>query len=178
MSGGPALNATTPVDALLFARVQQFLAHEIWLLDERQFESWLGLFTDDLRYWMPVLVTTDDFHDALVGEDGLAWFDENYESLAMRVRRLQSSQAHAEHPASRTRRFTTLTKVDRIDDAELCVTANFAIYRSRRERDIDVFVGSRTDILRATDDGGFRIARRTLQLDQDIVGNRDMSVFF
>jgi 3-phenylpropionate/cinnamic acid dioxygenase small subunit len=178
MNEGSALNTMAPVDALLFAKVQQFVAHEMWLLDERQFESWLDLFTEDLRYWMPVLVTTDDFHESVVGEDGLAWFDENYESLAMRVRRLASSQAHAEHPASRTRRFSSVTKVDRIDVSELCVTVNFAIYRSRRERDIDLFVGSRVDVLRPIGDQSFQIARRTLRLDQDIVGNRDMSVFF
>ena len=34
--------------------VEQFLYREARLLDERRFHDWLELFTDDLRYWMPV----------------------------------------------------------------------------------------------------------------------------
>ncbi len=34
--------------------VEQFLYREARLLDERRFHDWLDLFTDDLRYWMPV----------------------------------------------------------------------------------------------------------------------------
>ena len=32
--------------------VEQFLYREARLLDERQFHDWLGLFTDDVHYWM------------------------------------------------------------------------------------------------------------------------------
>src|SRR5690349_5319537 len=34
--------------------VEQFLYREARLLDERRFHEWLELFTEDLRYWMPV----------------------------------------------------------------------------------------------------------------------------
>jgi biphenyl 2,3-dioxygenase beta subunit len=164
-------------DLVLSLEVQRFIAREVALLDDRRFEEWLGLFAEEIRYWMPVLVTTEDPALALVGTDGLAWFDEDHASLGIRVRRLASPQAHAEHPASRTRRFVFVTSVDRLDDHEVSVAANFAIYRSRRERDVDIFVGSRTDLLRRDGDS-FTIVTRTLRLDQDIVENRDMSVLF
>ena len=32
--------------------VEQFLYREARLLDERRFHDWLGLFTDDVHYWM------------------------------------------------------------------------------------------------------------------------------
>src|SRR5205085_356998 len=32
--------------------VEQFLYREARLLDERRFNEWLDLFTDDVRYWM------------------------------------------------------------------------------------------------------------------------------
>ncbi len=171
------MTVQSPPDAMLFAEIQQFVAREVFLLDERRFDEWLELFTDDVRYWMPVVVTADDPRLAVAGPDGLAWFDDDRESLALRVRRLRSPQAHAETPGSRTRRFASLTSVEELDSGEVCASVNFAIYRSRRERDVDVFVGGRKDVLRQTDDG-WKIASRTLRLDQDIVANRDMSVFF
>ena len=35
-------------------QVERFLYREARLLDERRFHEWLELFTDDVRYWMPV----------------------------------------------------------------------------------------------------------------------------
>ncbi len=169
---------TTPrIDVATYVDIQRFVAREVSLLDDRRFAEWLELLTDDIRYWMPVLTTTEDPTLSAAGNDGLAWFDEDYGSLSLRVRRLSSAQAHAEHPGSRTRRFVFITAVDLLDDGEVSVAANFAIYRSRRERDIDHFVGARTDVLRREADD-WKIAARTLRLEQDIVENRDMSILF
>ena len=34
--------------------IEDFLIHEARLLDERRFEEWRDLFTDDGRYWVPL----------------------------------------------------------------------------------------------------------------------------
>ena len=34
--------------------VEQFLYHEARLLDSRQFDAWLDLFTEDAVYWVPL----------------------------------------------------------------------------------------------------------------------------
>lgn len=170
------MKTITP-DLLLAHEVQQFVATEVALLDSRRFEEWLELFDQDVRYWMPVLATTNDPDQALAGSDGHAWFDEDHGSLTLRVRRLASPKAHAEHPASRTRRFVFITSIAEDGPDDVTIIANFSIYRSRHERDIDLFVGARTDQLRRTENG-FRIVARTMQLDQDIVVNRDMSILF
>ena len=39
---------------LLKDEIEQFLYQEAELLDERQFEDWLDLLTEDIRYWMPM----------------------------------------------------------------------------------------------------------------------------
>ena len=36
------------------SQIEQFLYREARLLDARQFRQWLELFTDDIRYWMPM----------------------------------------------------------------------------------------------------------------------------
>lgn len=38
----------------LIREIEQFLYREARLLDDRQFQEWLDLLTDDIRYWMPV----------------------------------------------------------------------------------------------------------------------------
>ena len=41
----------------LIRDIEQFLYHEARLLDARRLSEWLDLFTDDVRYWMPVRST-------------------------------------------------------------------------------------------------------------------------
>ena len=43
--------------AEVIREVERFLYREARLLDERRFHAWLDLFTDDVRYWMPVRST-------------------------------------------------------------------------------------------------------------------------
>ena len=43
---------------LLQHEVEQFLYHEARLLDERKFDDWLALLTDDIHYWMPIRRST------------------------------------------------------------------------------------------------------------------------
>jgi 3-phenylpropionate/cinnamic acid dioxygenase small subunit len=42
----------TPQQAL-WLELMQFYIREAWLLDERKFQEWLGLFTEDVLYFMP-----------------------------------------------------------------------------------------------------------------------------
>ena len=39
-------------DESIIRDVEQFLYREARLLDERRFEEWLHLFTDDVHYWL------------------------------------------------------------------------------------------------------------------------------
>ena len=116
--------------------VEQFLYREARLLDERRFHDWLELFTEDLRYWMPVrtsrypkgsraIVILDEdryVEDELAQEGELALLDETKESLSMRIARLDTGMAWAEDPPSRTRHLITNIEVEAgSTDAELTV---------------------------------------------------------
>ena len=39
---------------LLTQEIAQFLYTEAEILDERQYDEWLNLLADDIRYWMPI----------------------------------------------------------------------------------------------------------------------------
>ncbi len=45
--------------------IEAFLVHEARLLDERRFEDWLDLFTDDGWYWVPIEPDQDNPHDTV-----------------------------------------------------------------------------------------------------------------
>lgn len=156
--------------------MEQFLYREARLLDERKFNEWLELFTDDIRYWMPVLSTVERGSREVATGREMAHFDDNRGTLTLRVKRLYTGSAHAEEPQSRTRHFVANVEVVE-DGAELTVHSNFIVYRTRLETDEDWFVGKRVDTLRKAE-SGWRIAKRVMQLDQTVINAKNLSVFF
>jgi biphenyl 2,3-dioxygenase beta subunit len=79
-------------------------------------------------------------------------------------------------PPSRTRHLITNVRVKKDDGNEIEVHCNFLLYRTRMETDKDIFVGARQDILRRSG-GSFKIARRTIILDQAVLDAKNISVF-
>lgn len=175
------MSAPTPVmDMALWFRVQSFLHHEARLLDDHQLLDWVALFSDDVRYWMPV-ITNRIGRDigkeiSLYGE--VAHFDDDKTSLTNRVKRLSTGMAWAETPASRTRHLVTNVEVmERQASGELQVRSNFLIYRSHLEYDFEIFSGFRRDTLRPEGDS-WRICRRDIVLDQAVVTQKNLGIFF
>jgi biphenyl 2,3-dioxygenase beta subunit len=59
------------------------------------------------------------------------------------------------------------------------VSSAFILYRNRLERQVDIFAGERRDVLRRADNGlGFKIAKRTILLDQSTLLSNNLSMFF
>jgi 3-phenylpropionate/cinnamic acid dioxygenase small subunit len=179
------------VRAELLREIEQFLYREARMLDERRFGEWLDLFTDDVRYWMPVrsnryprrskaiaILNPARHEEAELGKPGdVAIFDETKETLCRRVARLDTGMAWAEDPPSRTRHLSNVEVEAAGRDDEIRVFSNFVVYRSRGETEQDFYVGGRQDTLRAVD-GAWKIARRTIVLDQNVLLAKNVSVFF
>jgi 3-phenylpropionate/cinnamic acid dioxygenase small subunit len=172
--------------------VEQFLYREARLLDERRFAEWLDLLTDDIRYWMtarsnryprrskaiaildPVRYVEDD----LAKDGDLALLDENRQTLAARVERLDTGMAWAEDPPSRTRHLITNVTVEAgTRPLEIAAFSNFIVYRTRAETEQDFYVGARRDVLRRVD-GAWRLAGRKIILDQNVILAKNVSIFF
>jgi 3-phenylpropionate/cinnamic acid dioxygenase small subunit len=178
--------------AEVIREVEQFLYREARLLDERRFHEWLELFTDDVRYWMPVrsnryprsskaiaMLDADRYaEEDLSKEDELAILDETKESLSRRIARLETGMAWAEDPPSRTRHIITNIEVEPgVTAAALKVFSNFMVYRNRSEMEEDFYIGARQDILRHID-GAWKIAHRKIILDQNVLLAKNVSIFF
>ena len=166
--------------------IEQFLYNEAYLLDERRFDEWLTLFTDDARYWMPTRRTvakslqneTTSVSEELASPGELALFEDSKLTLLARVMRLTGGVAWAEDPPSRTRRIVTNIHVAEGDvEGEYRVRSYFLLNRTRHQSERESFVGFRTDILRR-EDGALRIASREIVLDETVLMSPNLSVFF
>jgi 3-phenylpropionate/cinnamic acid dioxygenase small subunit len=60
---------------------------------------------------------------------------------------------------------------------EVTVRSRFLVYRNRVETETDFLVGRREDVLRRVD-GGWKIARRRIVLDQSVLLAKNLTVFF
>mgnify|MGYP001818662853 CR=1 FL=1 len=158
--------------------LERFYFHEARLLDNRQFQQWLALVTEDIRYHMPSRVNAmvnnrergseDMISPAKELEDaasmGAPHREENYIHLMVRVERAFKINSWAEHPPARTRRLVGNIELMGRDGAACEVLSNFHLYWARPGNQTVMYSGRRRDTLRAEDDG-FRIAAREVVLD-------------
>jgi biphenyl 2,3-dioxygenase beta subunit len=161
-------------------QIEDFLYWEAELLDDRKLREWLELLADDVHYWMPIrhnpLERPADLNDEISRPGEGYYFDDDKNSLRIRVERLYARNAWAEMPPSRTRHLISNVRIKKDDGAEIEVYSNFIVYRTRMESDQDIFVGTRKDLLRRSGDS-FKIAQRTIILDQAILNAKNISVF-
>lgn len=74
----------------------RFVVQEARLLDEKRFDEWYELFTDDAYYWVPLTPGQTD----PLGHTSLAYEDKFL--LKLRVERLKSPLAFSQNPPSRS----------------------------------------------------------------------------
>ncbi len=154
----------------------QFLVEEAALLDAADYTAWLDLLCEDIRYVMPVRVTTARG----AGFDALAdmgHFDENLYALRKRVQRLATDHAWTEDPPSRTRHFVSNVRTFAGGGAGLRVESSLLLFRSRGDtRPPELLSAGRTDILRPGEDG-YRLARREIIVDESVLRTQNLAVF-
>ncbi len=171
---------------VLQREVEEFLYREAELLDARRFDEWLALFTEDARYWMPMRRNVP--HDELAREftrEGrdVNWFDEGKDTLGRRVAQIQTGIHWAEEPPSRICHMVSNVQILRATTpegsaapSEVTARCRFLVYRNRVETETDILVGKREDVLRRGD-GGWKIARRMVVLDQNVLLAKNLTFF-
>ena len=170
---------------LLKQEIEDFLYHEADLLDERRYEDWLALVAEDVRYWMPmrrnVKVGEPEREFTRAGQD-INWFDEGKETLTRRVKQILTGMHWAEEPVSRISHMVSNVQLLEVNPSaaepvEATVKCRFLIYRNRVETETDFLVGKREDLLCRVD-GQWKIARRKIVLDQNVLLTKNLTFFF
>jgi 3-phenylpropionate/cinnamic acid dioxygenase small subunit len=170
---------------LLKEEIEDFLHREADLLDERRYEDWLALCADDIRYWMPIRRNVkfgDEAREFTGADHDINWFDERKDTLARRVKQIMTGLHWAEEPVSRISHLISNVRLLELRPspaapAEVLVGCRFLVYRNRVETETDIFVGKREDVLRRAGPG-WRIARRKIVLDQNVLMAKNLTVFF
>ena len=165
---------------LLKQQIEDFLYHEAELLDERRYEDWLALLTDDVRYWMPMRrnVKFGELEREFTREgQDINWFDEGKDTLTRRVQQILTGVHWAEEPLSRLCHMVSNVQVLQVALAEVTVTCRFLVYRNRLQDETDFFVGKREDVLRQVN-GQWQMARRQILLDQNVLLAKNLTLFF
>lgn len=155
--------------------LERFYYEEAELLDNRDYRGWLALLTDDCTYHVPIArnvqVGRRDQEFTAAGTD-INWFDEDRETLEKRVKQMETGIHWAEEPVSRTTHLVTNLMVTGIEDIpggrRIQVTTKFLINKNRLDDENTTLVGKRRDTLIETD-GVYRIASRTVHLDQSVL---------
>lgn len=138
--------------------IEAFIQFECQLLDDRHFEDWLELFTEDSYYWCP---TQPDQASPL---DTLSIFYDTRELLETRIMRLRHPSIHVQTPPSRTRHILSYIRLEDgvPSDNEFTVGSNFLVleYRQDNQR---IFGGTFHHRLRRTG-ADFAIAWKKIDL--------------
>lgn len=163
----------------LWSELMQFYINEAWLLDERKYDEWLDLLTEDILYFMPRRknVMRRELEREFTGPGQMNFFEDNKDLMRIRVIRLQTNMAWAEDPPSRTTHLVGNLIVTPLEDGEVSTKTAFIIHKSHLENDTSLYTGWREDILRQ-ENGGWKIAKRTIYLNANVLLSKNISIFF
>jgi len=165
-----------PVGSAGYNIVLEWLYREAALLDNMDFTAWLDLMAPEIVYEMPTRQSVYQ-KDGEGYDPDFGFFAESHSSLETRVKRLQTDQAWAEQPGSRTRHLVSNLLVDRLADGSFLAATSFLVTRIRSDLPYDFFTGQRRDVLRPEGDG-LLLAKRTILIDQTVLKSYNLSIFF
>jgi 3-phenylpropionate/cinnamic acid dioxygenase small subunit len=180
-----------PLDQAAFEQVvlerelENVLYAEADLLDNRRYEEWLDMLSEDIRYWMPLRRNIKFGRETQENSrelEELAWFDENKTTLSLRVKQIMTGIHWAEEPPSRISHFVTNVRIieavpSLTSPSEVKISSRFLVYRNRLRDETDILAGKREDVLRK-ENGQWKISRRNIFLDQNVLLAKSLTFFF
>jgi len=136
-----------------------FVLNEARLLDEKRYDEWYALFTDDARYWIPLQHGQLDAvtHNSLMHEDKLL--------LRLRIDRLSHARAFSQQPVSRSMHVLQQPGIERFDSAAnaYLVRTPFTYLEARGEEQLMLGAVS-WHTLMVDDEGQLRISLKRVDL--------------
>jgi len=176
----------TPQYYRLKADAEDFYYRESDLLDERRFREWLDILADDIVYFMPIRRNVKFGQHAARENtkqgEGMSWFDEDKWTLTKRVEQILTGVHYAEEPLSRITHMISNVQIKAVrpnldKPGEIDVTSRFLLYQNRVEYETYTFVGRRNDTIRISE-AGWKVAKREILLEQNILLAKNLTMFF
>ena len=136
------------------------------LLDERNWDGWLDLFTEDCEYWVPAWVSEEAYTQNPDTEVSLIYYDLR-SRLADRVWRVGSGTSVASDPMPRTCHFVSNIVVEQCSDDAIKLFSCFRVDYHVKAKS-DAFFGHYHHEL-ARDGEDWRVARQKIILMNDYI---------
>jgi 3-phenylpropionate/cinnamic acid dioxygenase small subunit len=138
--------------------VERFLYRQAELLDDKKWNAWIALFTEDGRYWMPVT------ESQTTGEGQPSIFYEDIDLMKVRMKRVMHPRAWSQKPPHKTAHVVSNVIVESVDakTGDLVVRSKFYMAEFRRDT-VRHFAGKYRHHLRKVADG-YRIGLQRVDL--------------
>ena len=139
------------------AAIESLIYEEARLLDEKAFEDWLALLTDDVLYWAPLKrgQTEDEIHNSLFYEDRLV--------LRIRIERLNSPRVFSQQPPSYCQHVLQKPELLSSVGGTFETRTPFVYLEAQLDQQI-VLGGSLHHQIVAVDEGAYKIRRKRIEL--------------
>lgn len=156
--------------------VNNFLAQEALLLDERRFDEWFALLDDEIIYEVPLRISNYHFKDEFPG-NAYRILDTKAH-IKVRIDRMASGQAWAEVPPSRTLRIIGSVMIEPTEQVDVFnVHSANILYRQRgHDEQGDIIPYRRVDTLKITEQGA-RLLKRKAVLTEAVLRTPNLGVF-
>ncbi|RLA10710.1 MAG: hypothetical protein DRQ60_10865 [Gammaproteobacteria bacterium] len=148
------------MDANLIAECADVLYREGRHLDDNDWDNWLGLFTEDSWWHIPMWVNEYEVTTDPQRELSLMWYP-NRSGLEDRIFRIRTGASSASTPLPRTVHAISNVSVEKKDDGEYTVFS-VGVVSSFRHKNHDEFYCRYEHTLRRTDDGQKICGKRTI----------------
>jgi len=156
--------------------VMAFYALEAQLLDDRRFEEWVDLLSEDIQYQVPVRTITKD--GANEYDSGALRINDNIAHIRARIKRLQTGWAWAEEPPSRVVRCVGSIAVETTSESDV-LAARCAVILHRHRGQVeapDVIAYRRLDELNIVGDS-YILSKRVIHMSENVLLSPNISVF-
>ena len=150
----------------------RLLHQEAWFLDNRQWNDWLALYTNDAVYWVPAMDGDECWTEDPDNDVSLMYMDRA--GLEARIFRIDGRDSYATDPMPHTAHLVTNVLVHGADAGLVQVSASWMVNSYLRTRGGLVRGGLYEYLLRATSDGLRIKTKKVFVHDDRIVGPIDI----
>lgn len=151
---------------MTYQDVLDFLYREARLLDDRQWDEWLTLYSENVVYWMPAWDDDDQIVEDPQSEISLIYYP-NREGLEDRIFRIKTERSGATMPEPRTNHAITNVEIVAEREGEIDVRFNWHTL-SHRYKETQGFFGTSFYTI-ATDGETLLITNKKIVLKNDYI---------
>ncbi|MCX7069637.1 MAG: nuclear transport factor 2 family protein [Gammaproteobacteria bacterium] len=161
------MDGTAPVDLVaLRSEIVDFLAGEAQAIDDRDWDTWLGLHEETVEYWIPAWDSEYETTSDPQAEMSLIYYN-GRAGLEDRVFRLRTGRSAASTPLPRTCHMMSNIRVLPQADGTVIARTRWVVHLFRKGEQTQFF--GHAEYLLVADPAGWKIRRKKVLVLNDLI---------